>query len=84
MTNFIKIFQNLNIYMTLKKCFIFCRQNYHRLIEAGIKGLVGGSDDGNLNETSTWRAIKCHHLNLTLGIVRISLLDTGIKQLMTA
>jgi hypothetical protein len=33
----LKIFKNLNIYITLKKCFIFCHQNYHRLIEAGIK-----------------------------------------------
>jgi len=57
MTNFIKIFQNLNIYMTLKKCFILCHQNNHRLIEAGIKCLVGGADDVNLNETYIRRVI---------------------------
>lgn len=75
MRNFIKIFQNLNIYMTLKKCFIFGHQNYHRLIEAGIKCLVGGADDGNLNETYIRRAIKCHHLNLPFDILSITQCD---------
>jgi len=48
-------------------------QNYHRLIEAGIKCLVGGADDGN--ETYIRRAIKCHHLNLTFDILSITWCD---------
>jgi hypothetical protein len=51
------------------------KKMHHRLIEAGIKCLVGGADDGNLNETYTKKAIKCHHLNLTFDILSITLCD---------
>jgi len=40
-----------------------------------FKCLVGGADDGNLNETYTKKATKCHHLNLTFDIMNITLCD---------
>jgi hypothetical protein len=74
-----KFYKNISKFKRLcdteKKCFIFYHQIYHRLIEAGIKCLVGGADDGNLNETYIKKAIKCQHLNLKFDILNITLCD---------